>query len=316
MVGFESRETVEGEMEFPQIAGWPNQGVGRVNLDGSKGACTPCHSRHTFSIEMARKPYTCKECHVGPDVPAFKVYAASKHGNIFSSLGGQWNFHNVPWTVGRDFTAPTCAVCHVSLLVDGDGGVIARRTHRMNDRLSWRIFGLIYAHAHPKSPDTTIIRNRNGLPLPTDLDGGAAQAYLIDPPEMRLRTHTMQAVCLGCHGDGWVRGHWQRYEHAITESNHMVRAATRIMQRAWKAGLATGRDGGGSLFDEAVEKRWSHTWLFYGNTVRFASAMAGGGDYGVFADGRFALSERIEELQDWLTFRLRTESSEAAGRQK
>jgi hydroxylamine dehydrogenase len=57
--------------------------VGRVNLDGSRGACSACHTRHRFSIEMARKPYTCKECHVGPDVPAFKVYSASKHGNIF-----------------------------------------------------------------------------------------------------------------------------------------------------------------------------------------------------------------------------------------
>jgi hypothetical protein len=29
----------------------------------------------------------------------------------------------------------------------------------MNDRSSWRIFG-IYAHAHPRSPDTSIIKNK------------------------------------------------------------------------------------------------------------------------------------------------------------
>ncbi|MGD2185898.1 MAG: multiheme c-type cytochrome, partial [Desulfobacterales bacterium] len=77
--GYETRDTeAAGELEFPIIKGWPNQGVGRINLDGSMGACSACHTRHTFSIEMARKPYTCKECHVGPDVPAFKVYMASK----------------------------------------------------------------------------------------------------------------------------------------------------------------------------------------------------------------------------------------------
>ncbi|MGD8471260.1 MAG: multiheme c-type cytochrome, partial [Desulfobacteraceae bacterium] len=106
--GSETRDTdAAGELEFPIIKGWPNQGVGRINPDGSLGACSACHTRHAFSIEMARKPYTCKECHVGPDVPAFKVYAASKHGNIFTTEHFAWNFRAVPWTIGRDFTAPT-----------------------------------------------------------------------------------------------------------------------------------------------------------------------------------------------------------------
>ncbi|MEZ4525614.1 MAG: hypothetical protein R2941_06805 [Desulfobacterales bacterium] len=37
----------------------------------------------------------------------------------------------------------------------------------------------------------------------------------------------------------------------------------------------------------------------------FTSAMAGGGDYGVFADGRYQLSQRIRELQEWLDLRIR-----------
>ena len=70
VTGTETRNTsLAGELQFPKIDGWPNQGVGRVNLDGTLGSCAACHTRHQFSIEMARKPYTCKECHVGPDVP-------------------------------------------------------------------------------------------------------------------------------------------------------------------------------------------------------------------------------------------------------
>ncbi len=88
-------------MNFPVIDGWPNQGVGRVDLDGTRGSCSACHTRHTFSIEIARKPYTCKECHVGPDVPVYKVYSASKHGNIYHSKKQDWDFSAVPWTVGR-----------------------------------------------------------------------------------------------------------------------------------------------------------------------------------------------------------------------
>ena len=93
--------------------------MGRINPDGSKGACTACHTRHGFSIEMARKPYTCSQCHKGPDVPAYAVYMVSKHGNIYDSLESKSDFSAVPWVPGKHFTAPTCATCHVSLLTPG-----------------------------------------------------------------------------------------------------------------------------------------------------------------------------------------------------
>ena len=127
VTGKTSKETDMGKMEFPPVlSGWPNQGVGRINPDGSKGSCAACHTRHQFAIEMARKPYTCSECHKGPDVPAYGVYEVSKHGNIYSSLGKEWNFKAVPWALGKDFTAPTCAACHVSLLVGPETGSLQK----------------------------------------------------------------------------------------------------------------------------------------------------------------------------------------------
>jgi hypothetical protein len=293
-----------GEMQFPIISGWPNQGVGRVNLDDSLGSCTACHTRHTFSIEMARKPYTCMECHVGPDVPAYKVYAASKHGNIFAAMHSRWDFGAVPWTVGKDFKAPACAACHVSLLVNTEGSLIAKRTHQMSDRLGWRIFGLIYAHPQPREPDTTLIRNKDGLPLPTDFDGNAAADFLIDAETRHKRTETMQVVCRSCHDDRWIQGHWQRYESTIAETNAATAAATQIMADIWKHGLAQGLDRSASPFDEAVERLWADSWLLYANNIRFSAAMAGGGDYGTFAEGRYLLTRRILELNDWLNLRL------------
>ena len=41
--------------------------VGRPNEDGSIGNCTACHTRHTSSVEFARLPSTCGQCHLGPD---------------------------------------------------------------------------------------------------------------------------------------------------------------------------------------------------------------------------------------------------------
>ena len=247
--GMKSRDTQLGEMDFPVLTGWPNQGVGRINPDGSHGACTSCHTRHSFSIEMARKPATCAECHKGPDVPAYKVYQVSKHGNIYYSLGKKWNFTHVPWVVGKDFTAPTCATCHVSLIVSPDGEVIAKRTHQMNDRSAWRIFGLIYAHPHPKEANTTHIVNRAGLPLPTELTGEPVTKFLIDKKEMTTRTNRMKAICNSCHSMQWVNNQFKRFNHTIETTNKLTLTATKILLDAWKSGTAKGLDKKDSVFN-------------------------------------------------------------------
>ncbi len=305
VTGTVARDTELGEMSFPAISGWPNQGVGRVNLDGSLGSCSACHTRHGFAIEVARQPYTCEQCHVGPDVPVYKVYSASKHGNIFSSRKSQWELAAVPWKPGADFEAPTCAACHVSLLVEPGGNVVAERTHRMNDRLPWRIFGLIYSHAHPKDPRTHVIRNQDGLPLPTALDGTPASDYLIGPEEQAARRKRMEAICLSCHGGSWVQEHFRRYDESHRETNAATLACTTILLEAWEQGFAAGPAAGSSPFDEAVEQVWMDAWLFHANSIRFASAMAGGGDYAVFANGQYELAGAAKRLRDWLAQRAR-----------
>jgi len=304
MAGVRAVETDFGEMEVPILSGWPNQGVGRVNPDGSKGSCSACHTRHQFSIEMARKPHTCSECHQGPDVPAHKVYTVSKHGNTYSALGKAWDYSAVPWTVGKDFTAPTCGTCHLSLVASEEGEVIVERSHQMNDRIPWRIFGLIYAHAHPRSPDTTIIRNKAGLPLPTELTGEPVEEYLIDEREQDKRRRMMQKVCLSCHSQGWVDGQFSRFENTIEVTNEMTLAATKVLLSAWEKGTAKGLAHNDSIFNEAIEKKWVEQWLFFANSTRYASAMAGA-DYGVFANGRWYLSKNIQEMVDWLELKLK-----------
>jgi hypothetical protein len=42
-------------------------------------------------------------------------------------------------------------------------------------------------HTRIPEPDTTLIRNSNGQPLPTDLDGRFAARYLIGKEEMNKR---------------------------------------------------------------------------------------------------------------------------------
>ncbi len=295
--GLVPRETEMGPMQFPDLTGWPNQGVGRINPDNSIGACTSCHPRHAFSIKTARTPQACAECHTGPDVPAAKVYKVSKHGNIYQSNSDDWNFKNVPWTVGEDFTAPTCATCHVSEIASPDGEIIARRTHRMNDRLPHRIFGPIFAIPHPKDADTSKIVSPSGLPLPVDLDAKLASNFLISPDEQRIRRDRMKAICLSCHSTGWVDGHFELLENTIITTNGIVLETNNVMINAWNLGIAKGLEHNDSLFNESIERMWVEQWLFYASSVRFASAM-GGADYGTFANGRWQMSKNLIDMKE------------------
>jgi hydroxylamine dehydrogenase len=283
-----------GEIEVPILTNWPNQGVGRENPDGSLGACTACHPRHGVSIEIARKPYTCAQCHLEPDVPAWDVYKESKHGNIFFAKYREWDFNAVPWSVGKGFKAPTCATCHNSLVVSPEGKVIAERTHDFGARLWVRLFGLIYSHPQPKSGDTTLIRNSEGQPLPATFTGELAAGFLIDKEEQDKRLNAMKKVCNSCHGRNWIDGHFAKLDTTLKETDAMTLAATKIMQDAWNRGI----EDNANPFDEPVEMMWIKQWFFYSNSVRFASAMTGAPDYAAFKNGWWDLSENLQRMKE------------------
>jgi hypothetical protein len=59
--------------------------VGKPNADGTIGNCTACHTRHTASVEVARLPTTCGQCHMGPDHSQIEIYEESKHGVLFQA---------------------------------------------------------------------------------------------------------------------------------------------------------------------------------------------------------------------------------------
>lgn len=293
--GLKSVATEIGEIKIPNLTNWPNQGVGRINPDGSLGACTSCHPRHSFSIEIARKPYTCGQCHLEPDTPAWEVYKESKHGNIFFSVGNKWNWDNVPWKIGKDFLAPTCAVCHCSLIVNNDGAVIARRTHDFGSRLWVRLFGLIYSHPQPSSGKTYLIKNKDGLPLPTTFAGELASDYLINTVQQQNRKDAMKKICRGCHSTDWAEKFFVKLDSTIKETDIMTLSATQLMVETWDKNLADKTNP----FDEVIEQKWVKQWLFYANSVRYASAMSGP-DYAAFENGWWDLSNNLEEMKEWI----------------
>lgn len=155
---------------------WPNSGIGRINPDGSLGACNACHTRHSFSKAQARQPESCSKCHLGPDHPQKEVYEESKHGNAYYTHIDAMNLKADRWIVGEDyFEAPTCATCHMSATSQ------QALTHDVGDRISWTLRPII----------STKLENAE------------------------QRRANMQDVCRTCHGSVFVDGHYYQYDALV-----------------------------------------------------------------------------------------------------
>ena len=72
--------------------------IGKPHEDESVGQCQKCHLRHEFSLEQARKPETCNQCHIGPDHPQWEIYQESPHGIAYATGGERWNWEAEPGT--------------------------------------------------------------------------------------------------------------------------------------------------------------------------------------------------------------------------
>jgi hypothetical protein len=156
------------ELEGPAITRFACEvchNVGLPHADESVGQCQKCHLRHEFSLEQARKPETCNQCHIGPDHPQWEIYQESPHGIAYMTGGDTWNWDAEPGTLTvEDFPAPTCATCHMS------GFGASGTTHVVGDRLTWFLFAKI-SEKRPGAADNAV---------------------------------RMQAVCQECHNQNWI----------------------------------------------------------------------------------------------------------------
>jgi len=220
---------------------WPNVGVGRVNLDGSKGSCTSCHTRHRFSVMEARKPEACGQCHLGPDHPQIEIYMESKHGDIYHAFGDKYNWDAAPgtWTPGVDFRGPTCASCHMS----GAGPV--KTTHDVTERLSWEL----------QAPLT--IRPSDFKPLPAKTN-------------WKTEREKMKTVCSQCHGKQWVDDHFIKLDQVVDQYNTVYYApAKKKLDELYEKGLLDA----GRFFDERLEFEFYELWHHEGRRARMGTAM-------------------------------------------
>jgi len=174
--------------------------IGKPNADGSFGSCTSCHSRHLASLELAREPSTCGQCHMGPDHSQIEIFDESKHGALFAAQRSQMNLAADPKRLTtRDMPVPTCATCHMSGL---EG---AKVTHDTTERLSWFLFA----------------------PVSTKRPG-----YERGQTEMK-------EICLKCHTRPRIDEFYGRAEQVVAATNEKVQAAVAVVATLRRDGLVT-----------------------------------------------------------------------------
>ena len=135
VVGMQELETKMGRSRSPISPSGPIKGLGGSTPMGATGPVVPVMQDTGSRSRSRESPYTCAQCHLEPDVPAWNIYHESKHGNIYASKSQKWNFTAVPWKVGKDFQALTCASCHNSLITTPDGKPVSQRSHDFGARL-------------------------------------------------------------------------------------------------------------------------------------------------------------------------------------
>jgi hydroxylamine dehydrogenase len=240
----------------PQLAAstWPNTGIGRLNLDGSRGSCTACHSRHDFSPRRARQPENCGKCHLGPDHPQKEIYEESKHGIAYRDLKEDMNLEAADWILGEAYAAaPTCATCHMSGNLRNGG----RITHDPGERISW-------TNRPPVS-----------LAMDTDINHGIVTAT--DPETRRSliedtwtqKRDRMKEVCSHCHTDEYVNSFYNQYDDLVVLYNEkFAKPGLAIMAALLENDLRTPTE-----FDEEIEWSWFYLWHHEGRRARHGASM-------------------------------------------
>ncbi len=224
-------------------ATWPNTGIGRINPDGSEGSCAACHSRHSFSVALARQPDNCGKCHMGPDHPQKEIYEESKHGIAFKANIDKMNLDSAKWIVGEDYSAaPTCATCHMSATADQPV------SHDVGMRISWN--------------------NRPAVSIRPEISDASMGLPGKDVP-WEVRRRNMKNVCLNCHNQNWVDNFYVQYDGLVELYNEKF-AKPGLQLYALAQPLMRPVE-----FGNEIDWIWFEIWHHEGRRARHGASMMG-----------------------------------------
>ncbi len=339
------KETVELhglKVNRVDLWGWPNNGAARVDPDGSIGTCTACHPRHTFSVKQARKPWTCGQCHLGYDHPHIEIYEESKHGNIENAYGSHWNWEHLPWRVGVDFNAPTCATCHMSTIAveypNGTTKIVVPGTHDLEARLVWDqmhffaipkpiipdkiqlalfygwsqlkgTFNEIAQHVNKEAPPQYRYPVFMGVKIISGPKPGEVKFPRLDTfvytGELAKHREEMKAVCKLCHSSQWTDNFFRTADQNIEDYDVVAKFAFGLLKLAWKEGVADPHN----LLDEFPEIMWYYIWHHQGRRWKNGAFMMGP-DYAHWFGIVDTVMEALGKMTNWVVLSLKVKMLE------
>jgi hydroxylamine dehydrogenase len=175
-------------------------------------SCDACHTRHTFSVQEARQPQTCRTCHMGFDHPQWEMYSASKHGVRFLLKQNK--------VLPENTSAPTCQTCHMPEGRHGVGtawGFLAVRLPMPDDK-QWA------------SDRATILQglgvlDPSGQPTARLDVVKAANVARLTQEDWQKARNEMLNICSQCHSSNFAKAE-------LAKGDAMIQAADRPMAEA------------------------------------------------------------------------------------
>jgi hypothetical protein len=188
-------------------------------------ACDSCHTRHSFSVEEARRPEACRTCHMGFDHPQWEMWSGSKHGVIYQTEGD----------TGR---APTCQTCHMA---DGDHNVMT----------SWGFLAVRLPEADEEwmGYRATILKGLQVLDPEGNPTGRldvvkAGKLARLTAEEWQAERDKMIKICSQCHSGRFATENLKNADLMIKEADKLMAEAIEIVAGLYKEGILKPPEGG------------------------------------------------------------------------
>jgi hypothetical protein len=269
---------------------WPNTGIGRINPDGTKGACNACHSRHSFRASVSRQPENCGKCHQGPKHPQKEIYEESKHGIAFftAQVGEGRNAMNIlkegKWVLGDDYyVAPTCSTCHMGSFVKFDGSA-ASSSHNVGDRISWNLSAPVSIKMNRVTFSDGSVTDIPGELPPRPGQKAQHRIYIREDDKLKKivtqktikevmtwkqRRANMEEVCKSCHGANQIRNFYAQFDELIVLYNEkFAKPGKKLVDMLKKDGIWENTG-----FQHKIGFVWFELWHHEGRRARMAVAM-------------------------------------------
>jgi hypothetical protein len=246
--------------------------IGNIWPDQSVGECDACHSKHSYSKEVARQPETCGECHIGPDHPHVEIYYESKHGNIFAAKGDDWDMNYSSNYEPIPIEAPVCATCHM------DGNETQPMTHNVSARLAWE-------SQAPWSYRTVWDAEHLG--------------------SWEQKRERMEAICKSCHAPDFVETYLLTADLVNLQYNEIRRTFVYWTKKLTENGTIDRLELEGKFYSNPVLNGWDekpeelmyYAWHHEGRRFRHGAEMMGA-DFTQW-HGIWELQEDLVELITW-----------------